>query len=213
MITAHASPELLAAHAAGSLSEGMRLAVATHLAFCAACRGAVGLLEAVGGVLLAEAEAAPVPRSCRDGALARIACPAPRGAIRPPLGLAGRPLPAPLRARLGTEIADAPWRPLRPGLFEVRLEGFGGEDVRLVRGEAGVGVPAHAHLGEEATLVLAGRLRDGDRVYAAGDLALAGEADEHEPRILGPESCLCLVVLSAPIRLIGAADGSSIPFS
>src|SRR5271166_2617774 len=49
----HPSDVLLAAFAAGTLDLGQHVAVATHLAACAGCRGFVRVIEVVGGDLLA----------------------------------------------------------------------------------------------------------------------------------------------------------------
>ena len=102
MPSAHAPPDILAAYADGSLSEGMSLLVAGHLTFCPGCRAAVARLEALGGALFAEAEAvAPAP-ACLEAALARLDAPEPD---RPP---APDPvLPLPLVRRLGAGAATS----------------------------------------------------------------------------------------------------------
>ena len=71
----HAPTELIADYAAGALSPGMSLLVASHLSYCACCGAKAAALEAVGGALLAAAEpVAPSPR-CLAKALARIGVP------------------------------------------------------------------------------------------------------------------------------------------
>lgn len=211
MALAHGTPELLTAYADGSLSEGLSLLVASHLTFCPACRRRVGRLEALGGALLRDgASVAPSP-SCLAGALARTA-----GAEAPPLAaeeppvpapLAASPLPAPLRARLGLAAEDICWRCLLPGLTEHCLTGFEGEEVRLIRAVPGTRILQHTHVGFEATLILSGRMRDGDRVFVRGDLALADATDDHRPQIEGPEPCLCLMALTGtdPVHRSGRA--------
>ena len=204
MTLAHATPELLTAYADGSLSEGLSLLVASHLTFCPACRRRVARLEAFGGALLCDgASVAPAP-ACLAGALARIGCDeAGHEVPEPPARIAGSPLPAPLRARLGFEAEAIRWRFLLPGLSEHRLQGFEGEEVLLLRARPGARIPQHTHAGVEATLILTGRMRDGDREFARGDLALADETDEHRPRIEGSEPCMCLVVLTGPLQFTG----------
>jgi putative transcriptional regulator len=204
MLTAHATPEILAGFAAGALSEGMSLLVASHLTYCPECRGRVAWLEALGGAVLRAGPEAELSAGCLAGALARID--AGEGAAA---AAAARPvdrdglLPAPLRARLGADAGDIRWRFLLPGLSEHRLEGFAGEEVRLLRARPGVRILQHTHVGEEATLVLAGEMQDGPRVYARGDVALADASDDHRPQIVGSETCVCLVVLSGPMRFTG----------
>jgi putative transcriptional regulator len=194
MTTAHAPTELVADYAAGALSPGMRLLVGSHLSFCRACRDKVARLEAIGGALLAGAEAVkPTPR-CLASALARIAHPETAEAVE---AAPDAPLPAPLRLRLAMPVCDLTWRPLLPGLSECRLDGFPAEAVGLMRGQPGTRMLAPDHCGRESTLVLAGRLRDGARTYRRGDLALADPRIERCPEVAGRETCLCLVVKPA----------------
>jgi putative transcriptional regulator len=61
-------------------------------------------------------------------------------------------------------------------------------------------VPQHTHLGLEMTLVLAGKIVDEKGEYAAGDLLINSPDDTHTPRTLADEDCLCLSVLSAPLK-------------
>jgi putative transcriptional regulator len=194
MTLAHATPDLLAGYADGSLGGGMCLAVAGHLTFCPVCRDRVARLEAVGGALLAEAEPAEPPPGCLERTLARLDAPEPEAAEDPLVS-------CPLRRRLGP-LSDLGWRSVLPGLSECRLEGFA-ERVSLMRGRPGTRVPAHTHTGREATLVLAGRVRDGAAVLGRGDLAVADAGDHHRPEVVGHEPCLCLLVLEGPVRFTG----------
>jgi putative transcriptional regulator len=203
MISAHANPELLAAYADGSLSDGMSLLVASHLTFCPACRDRVRRLETLGGALLSEGDSvAPAP-DCLARALERLDRPDAVPSPVLPAAEPGSPLPAPLRARIGIPGDEIRWAFRLPGLSEYRLDGFDGEEVSLLRARPGVRILSHTHTGEEATLVLTGALRDGDRVYQRGDVALADESHDHHPEIVGDEVCICLVVLSGPMRFTG----------
>lgn len=202
MIAAHATPELLAAYADGSLSNGMSLLVASHLTFCPVCRERLRRLETIGGALLREGEAVtPAPDSL-SRVLARLDKSEPAPVSRP-VDDPASPLPAPLRARVGVPSDQIRWSFLLPGLSEYRLDGFPDEEVSLLRARPGVRIPSHTHAGEEATLILTGKLADGGRVYARGDVALADHSDDHRPEIVGEEVCLCLVVLSGPMRFTG----------
>lgn len=205
MTTANASIDLLAAYADGSLSEGMSLLVASHLTYSAMSRRRVARFEAIGGALLSEAEAVPPSVNCLAGALDRIRSDAgePDPTDKPRAESQTSILPAPLRQRIGVDAGDIRWRFLLPGLSEYRLDGFNGEEVSLLSARPGVRILQHTHVGEEATLVLSGQLRDGDRVFGAGELALADATDEHHPEIIGSEVCICLVVLSGRMRFTG----------
>jgi len=203
MTTAHASAEILTAYADGSMSDGMSLLVASHLTFCPECRDRVARLEALGGAVLAEGEEVAPSVDCLAGAIARIDAAVTLAAEAAAPVDPGSPLPSPLRDRMGCGLADIRWRFLLPGLAEHRLDGFGGDQVSLIRARPGVRILQHTHVGDEATLILAGRMRDGDRMFARGDVSLAGAADDHHPQIVGSETCLCLVVLSGPMRFTG----------
>lgn len=187
----HAPTALLADYAAGLLSPGMSLLVASHLDYCSCCREKAAAFEAVGGALLAAAEpVAPSPR-CLAKALARIALPemcdrawAAREEALPPL----------IRMRVGVPVGDLSWRRVTPGLAEFRLDGFASDTVGLMRGEPGTRMQAPDHCGRESRLVLAGRVRAGSDTYARGDLVLPAANRERCPEAIGGESCLCLVV-------------------
>lgn len=199
--TAHASSELLAGYASGGLSEGMTLLVASHIALCPPCRSRVARFEAIGGALLRDGDAMAVSPGCLEGALARIQQKAEID--RPRSMVADSSLPPALVSRLGMGLGEIGWRFLLPGLSEYRLKGFEGEDVRLLRARPGVRILQHTHVGDEATLVLTGEMRDGERTLARGDLAFADQSDEHHPEIVGHETCICLVVLSGRMRFTG----------
>ena len=191
MKLAHATPDLLAGYADGSLGDGMCLAVAGHLTFCPCCRDKVARLEDLGGTLLDCAAPAEPPPGCLERTLARLGPPEPAMPEEP------EAVPCAIRQRLPARFCDLGWQALLPGLSECRLDGFA-ERVSLVRGRPGVRVPAHTHAGREATLVLAGRVRDRGCVLARGDLAVACPGSAHRPEVVGHEPCLCLVVLEGP---------------
>ncbi len=202
MTTAGAYPDLLAAYAAGTLSEGMRLLMASHFSISPMTRAKIRQIEAIGGALLSEAQAVETGASCLEGALSRIDGPEGQP-VRPTILPVDEILPPPLVAALGAGSADIRWRFLLPGLSEHRLEGFPGEEVSLLRAKPGVRILQHTHAGDEATLVLSGRLKDGGAVFARGDVALADHTDDHHPEVVGSDVCVCLVVLSGAMRFTG----------
>jgi len=194
----HAPTELIAEYAAGALSPGMNLLVASHLAYCPCCSEKASALEAIGGALLAAAESvAPSPR-CLAKALARLGVPE----LCDRAARAGdEPLPPLLRMRLDQPVCDLRWRSVLPGLAEFPLAGFVREAVGLMRAQPGTPMQAPSHCGRESRLVLAGHVRAGSRTYARGDLVLPAANRERCPEAVGGESCLCLVVqpeLAAP---------------
>ncbi|MFO1106600.1 MAG: ChrR family anti-sigma-E factor [Amaricoccus sp.] len=194
----HVSAEKLAAYADGSLSEGMCLIVAGHLTFCPACRARLARLESLGGALLCEAD----PTCCQAPDIGAVLplldnpCEAEPELDDADLAAA---LPCGLRARICTALARADWRQAAPGLQAIQLDGFGPEQVSLLRGEPGLRIPPHTHTGEEAMLVLSGSLLDRGRLFRRGQIACAGDADEHAPEVVGAEPCICLFVLQGTI--------------
>ncbi len=206
MASKRPSEELLMAYAAGSLPEPVALVIATHLAICPDSRRAVAEYEAIGGALLEEIEPVPLGGDALAKTLARLE-------EETPHGLAGRAqagrgaadeLPAPLRDYVGDDLGKLPWRRVMRGLEEAELEiGTPGYHSRLLRIQPGVGVPQHTHEGGELTLVLRGAFRDASGRYGVGDLQIADASVDHQPVAETGETCLCLAVTDAPLRLTG----------
>jgi putative transcriptional regulator len=72
--------------------------------------------------------------------------------------------------------------------------------VSLLYIDKGTEIPNHTHLGLEMTLVLSGTICDENGEYGAGDLLINTPADTHTPHTRADEDCLCLSVLSAPLK-------------
>ncbi len=47
-------------------------------------------------------------------------------------------------------------------------------------------------------------MEDRGQVYRRGEVTLADEHDDHRPRIVGSEMCICLVVMTGNLRFTGA---------
>jgi len=197
----HAPTELIADYAAGVLSPGMDLLVASHLSYCPCCRERVAALESIGGALLAAAEPAEPTPHCLAGALARLEMPE---LCERPRTDRSAPLPPLLSLCLDRPVCDLRWRSVQPGLAEFRLDGFAREAVGLMRARPGTSIRAPGQCGRESRLVLAGNLRAGSRTYARGDLVLPAANREHCPEAVGGESCLCLVVQPEATETAGA---------
>lgn len=197
-----APDELLLAYASGGLDEGMSLVVATHLTLSPESRARVSDYEALGGALIEEIEPVEVSGGALDEVMARLddgnGAP-PRK--EPPCD--GHDLPAPLRGYVGPDIEALRWKKLIRGVQEAEFPIGGGARARLMRIESGVAVPKHSHRGNEATLVLEGAYHDATGFYDRGALQFADAALDHQPEATGSETCLCLVVTDAPIRLTG----------
>ncbi len=202
----HVSDELLLDYAAGNLSEGWSLAIATHLALSPASRRRLEAIEGAAGALFDKIN---VVHDGADNAWQRMRAQieagtleAARESVPQQPHLADTPvLPEPLRSYLGGDLPGLKWRALGLGAYQIRIPT---EDpttqVRLLRIPAGKPVPEHTHQGRELTLVLRGSFWDGDNLFARGDLEEADDDLLHTPTATEGEDCICLAVTEAPLR-------------
>lgn len=208
----HPSDALLVGYGAGSLGEGLSLAVALHLARCPDCRAAMRDIEAVGGALLEDLPPAPLERLTLADTLAGLDLgPAFIPLRRPSAGDPG--LPGPLRPYVGA-LSTMPWQRLAPGVRRVELlpRTPRGGSAQLLRIAPGTALPHHGHGGLELTVVLAGSFTDELGRYGAGDVAEADGEVLHQPIADGHEECLCLIATDAPLRFTGLMGRLMQPF-
>lgn len=205
----HVSDELLLSYASGTLEEGWRLAVATHLALCPDCRNRLSLIEDTAGQLLEDIapEAAMATsfdrlrqRIVAEGEPAREATPAAERTAAP-ARVASPVLPEPLRSYVGGDVETLKWKSLGRGAYHIPIKTADGATmVRLLRIPAGKPVPEHGHGGRELTLVLSGSFHDGEALFARGDLEEADASIQHQPVATLGEDCICLAVTDAPLK-------------
>lgn len=206
MIQHHVSDELLLDHATGSLSEGWRIAVATHLALCPHCRSRLRTMEMAGGALMAEAD----PVEAEDDSWERLRATLLDAEARRRPDTSAEPavpgdrdivLPEPLRSYLGGDVDSLKWKPLGLGAYHIPIATDDKTTTaRLLRIPAGKPVPEHGHGGRELTLVLAGSFHDGEMLFARGDLEEADQDLQHQPVATPDQDCICLAVTDAPLR-------------
>jgi putative transcriptional regulator len=200
----HPSDVLLAAFAAGTLDLGQHVAVATHLAGCAGCRGFVRAIEEVGGDLL---DRLP-PGDMTIDALSRVE--ARFGAFA---GAAEDRAPA-----VRGEVGDMPGLPhfVRNYRFEswkwvapkvhvrpIRLPEASDTRVFLLKSGPGTKMLPHSHTGVEMTCVLSGAFRHEGGYFGPGDFDLGDESIEHEPAVEAADDCICLVAMQGRLQLNG----------
>lgn len=206
-INHHPNEETLLRYAAGTLAAGLRLVVSVHLAGCAVCRSGVRRAEAIGGLLIDEAE----PTALEPGAFVKIMAlidNTPMPAVGPPL--ATRPLTDRLMAPAeltGCEIG--PWRWFGPGRrwSRIRLPHDPKALVLLIRVGAGRRLPKHTHKGIELTQVLYGSFSDDRGRFRVGDVDEADEEIHHRPVVDAGSECICLAALESGLRLEGGFAG------
>ncbi|MEL7138108.1 MAG: ChrR family anti-sigma-E factor [Pseudomonadota bacterium] len=202
-MTTHLPPtELLAEYASGSASPGLNLLLASHLTYAPSSRRQVAAMESIGGALLSDEAPVAMSASALDKAFSAI----DGGAWGEGEDDASEAsvLPRPVRDHLGGQDEDSlPWKFRLPGVSEYVLPGFEYEHVSLLRARPGAGIPQHTHEGTEITLVLSGALSDGGRVLGPGDVAVNTDEDDHRPKILGNDTCFCLIVMDGGLRFTG----------
>lgn len=202
-INHHPSDETLLRLAAGTLSAGPALVVSVHLEGCAVCRARLSKFEAVGGAILDGTAPASLAADLFGRTMERVEAVQPQKTT-------GRAVVK--HAELGMELPRAmrdcevgPWKWLGPGFkwSKVKIAGSPDAKVMLLKGRAGLHLPAHGHTGLEFMQVLSGSLSDERGRYLAGDLDEADDVVDHSP-IVGQESdCVCLAALEGDTRLHG----------
>lgn len=202
------SDELLLDYASGSLSEGWRIAVASHLALSPQSRRRLAVMELTAGALIEEEQPESFTADDDDAWSAmRTRLAAGGGALSGgvdtprPVSRDAIVLPEPLRSYAGGDVGSLKWRPLGRGAYHILIPTADkSTSVRLLRIPAGKPVPEHGHGGRELTLVLSGSFNDGGEIFARGDLEEADETLEHQPVATSGEDCICLAVTDAPLK-------------
>jgi putative transcriptional regulator len=207
----HPDDMTLMNYAAGSCTIPESLAVGMHLYFCQDCRQHVKNLNHLGGALLETIK----PASTDDDAFEKlIASLEPRGQSAPakikmesaPGDTITRHFTNPLLRYLPTSLADLPWQRQTKEISKfdltslVNVKGF---QVALQKISAGAKVPEHTHKGFECTVILSGGFSDELGVYHEGDFIARDASHQHSPVALQNEDCICLIVLSAPLKFTG----------
>lgn len=195
---------LMLDHAAGTLPDALALVVDSHMALNEEARGAFAVLEMAGGALLDELDTVDVSDTALDHVLARLERPAEDKPVVPQPRCTDTRVPAAIRRYLPGNLNEVKWSRTVGGVKEYRLpvesEGF---KASLLAIEPGRAIPNHTHKGTEYTVVLEGSYSDENEMVGTGDLVIHDARHSHMP-IADPEvGCLCLAVLSAPLKFKG----------
>jgi putative transcriptional regulator len=204
-IEQHPARDLLTSYAAGNVSAGMEVMIASHLTLCPKCRAVVAEAEALCGAEFSADASAEIEAPSLDDILGMIDAPATEAADKAIIVDYddASPFPRALQEVLPNEGRELNWLFRMPGLSEYVLEEFEGETVSLLKAKPGARMLSHTHDGEEATLILQGAMDDGGTVLRKGDLVVASDHDDHQPHIVGDETCICLVVMSGKLKFTG----------
>jgi hypothetical protein len=119
------------------------------------------------------------------------------------------------RAREILALVERPasWELPMPGIGLVHFDGgpaCATADCGFVRLDPGATFPPHVHRGEETSLVIAGQLRDGDRILSPGDELVASPGAQMIERAHGPEHVVMCVGDEPCIYVARAFDGIEI---
>jgi putative transcriptional regulator len=175
MEAAKRTDALLAAYAAGTLSEPFAVLAAAHLQMKADDR----------------AHAAPIRIDRR------------RARQMSELDRLSALMPLALRSYVNRHVGALNWRTILPGIKECRIARNARGEASFLRCRPGVALPAHTHEGLEATLVLQGAFGDVTGHYALGDIEVADDTVDHRPVADRTAECIVFVVLEAPVKLTG----------
>jgi putative transcriptional regulator len=208
-----ATEDLLVDYASGAAPAPVALAVATYLELNPSAAGSYRRLNAVGGALLDDLPPAPVNERVLDALLDRLER-EPRDLPALPFGDArGSGLPAVLLPYVGGDLSSLPWKSIKSGVEEYVLAlDTPGYRTSLLRIAPGKAMPQHSHKGDEITVVIEGAYQDEDGRFCRGDIERASPAITHQPIADPQQGCLCLAVLSAPLRLTGLVGWLVNPF-
>jgi putative transcriptional regulator len=110
------------------------------------------------------------------------------------------------------DLDALPWKRLGQGIEQLILVQKAMTRARLLRIGAGVVIPQHGHGGTELTMVLRGGFADLGHRYARGDVATADAKTVHSPAADHSETCICLAVTDAPLKLTGLVGRLISPF-
>lgn len=215
MINHHPPLELLFDYATGSLPEPVALVVASHTSLCDQCREKVQFFEGVGGALLDAIDPVDVDQCAFEAVMSRLDEPEviTSTQIEAKDVETAKIAPEPLLPYLGRGLAHLAWRGVGRMFDEVPLQlTIKGFKASLMRLRPGAEMPIHTHRGTEYTLVLEGGYKDNGEQFVRGDFAFKDSSHEHRPIVDADGSCLCLVVLDAPVKLTGAVARLVNPF-
>lgn len=202
-VSRHPSSEQLVEFAAGSLHRAVAICVSAHLAYCDQCRSQVRKLDNTAAGLMAK-QSAPVTEGLLDSLMARldrVAQDAKSTAQVKPVADEFLRFPGVVR-KLIASTPDSRWRRQSGSLSIARLRtGQQDYEVALQKISAGGKTPHHDHGGEEYVVVMKGSFSDEDGLYREGDFLVRKPGEAHQPMGAKHEECICLSVLSGPVKL------------
>lgn len=226
MIKFHPDQNILIEYASGALDTAVAIGVKTHISFCPKCRNEVNRLRQLGGAYLEE-QKAPESSDIHDekanfaslmekiklheSAVGRHIEPVQESAQH-----SGdyhvEHLPKIVQKLIHSQVG-VDWKSVSPSLKQARLKtGQSKYEVCLHKIRKGGAVAKHDHKGLEVTVVLEGAFSDEKGTYRKGDFVLREPGELHRPTATRDQDCLCLSMVSAPVKLSGLLGTVLNPF-
>jgi len=200
----HPSDETMARFAAGTLSAGAQLVVASHIEGCSHCRAGIATYEAVGGALLEGSDETALRPDCLANVWSMIERDETASVLRKRAILTSPHRPDGIVLPRALDRCDVgPWRWLGHGirLSRVKVPGEPDANLILLRVSPNHPLPEHGHTGTEFTQVLTGSLIDGTLKLMPGDIMEADQDLQHQP-YAGPEcDCISLAAVDGKLKI------------
>ncbi|RXJ70372.1 transcriptional regulator [Veronia nyctiphanis] len=204
MIKFHPAKSLLQAHAAGSLSPSMAIAVSAHCELCEECRHSVDEFSAAEATQLINAEQIDFDTDVQadfsnmlSGIIGDEFEPITVTKMSPQayVEVGGERYTLPTALRRYSQID---WSSMG-GISRGRLPLDEGKTrASLLHIGMNGSVPSHTHKGFELTLLLSGNFTDENGTYEPGDFIMLSGEDHHTP--VSRDGCLCYTVANAPLH-------------
>ncbi len=218
-INHHPDDATLLSFSAGSLPTSLAIVVSSHLPVCNQCKQRVTQAEIIGGELFDNITPINLPKSAKDRLIARLNTkPESDKVYNKPIektfkANSATEVPLPLQRFIGNSFGSVNWKPLAPGMKQVKIElGDDAGNIRLLKISPGTCMPLHGHQGSELTMVLKGAYSDEIGCFKAGDVADTDPDIEHQPIVTGNEDCICLIATDAPLKFKGIIPRLLQPF-
>ena len=201
----HPSNSMLKDYVCGLLSPGKDLIIKTHLTFCPGCRKKVHDIENIAGLLLdlSSNESIPEKPSVEKTLDKILNLKDDNNINNEDYSINGGVLPRVINNYIGKPSDKINWRFRLPGIYDYQIETSNDENMYLLKVEPGAKILQHTHEGEEATVILKGKMKDGDSTYIPGDISILDDNHTHNPQIIGSEACICLVVMAGKVKFTG----------
>ncbi len=210
----HPSDALLLDFSAGNMEKPLSILVGAHLSLCPDCQRLAQGLDALGGAILENSYKQNQNIEILETIISQRNEYEQISAVKKPnQPIEGIHLPEPLLSYCSNNFEFRKWSILAPGISYVTLaEEPKQYKFRLYKILPGTKSLTHTHAGQEITLILNGGFTDNTGHYIRGDFVEMGPRDEHQPKTVLGEDCICVVFTDGPQLLTGILGPFLNPF-